>query len=41
MWFQFYGELTIPNMPTEPGSYTVDIYFNGAYVPTQPFNIAE
>lgn len=41
MWFQFYGELTVPNMPTIPGDYTVDIYFNGAYVHTQTFTITE
>ena len=34
-----YGELDMPTMPTTPGAYTVDIYFNNHYVSSQPFTI--
>lgn len=41
MWFKNYCELDIPDMPTAPGAYNVKIYFNGEYVTTQSFSIAE
>jgi len=41
MWFQSYGELTIPEMPTEAGEYTIEIYFNSAFVHKQNFSITE
>lgn len=39
MWYQRYCELDIPQMPTVPGTYSLDIYFNGMYVTTQNFTI--
>ena len=39
MWYKKDGKLTIPFMPDQPGKYTVEIYFNGAYVTTQNFKI--
>lgn len=39
MWYRNYGKLTIPVMPETPGSYTVDIYFNGTAVTTQSFKV--
>lgn len=39
MWDDRYGELTIPVMPDVPGSYTVEIYFDGCSVTTQSFEI--
>lgn len=39
MWDNRYGIYTIPVMPENPGSYTVDIYFNGTSVTTQSFEI--
>ncbi len=39
MWYQSYGELTVPSLPTEAGSYTMDLYFNGQHVHTQSFTI--
>ncbi len=41
MWYRRYGKLTVPVMPETPGSYTVDIYFNGTAVTTQSFQILE
>lgn len=39
MWYQRYCELDIPQMPTDLGAYSIDIYFNGMYVTTQHFTI--
>lgn len=39
MWDNRYGELTIPVMPQTPGTYTVEIYFNGASATVQTFEI--
>ena len=39
MWYKKYCELDIPALPTQPGTYTIDIYFNGAFVHSQSFTI--
>lgn len=39
MWDDRYGALTIPVMPEIPGSYTVEIYFNGCSITVQSFEI--
>jgi hypothetical protein len=39
MWDDRYAEFTIPTMPDVPGSYSVEIYFNGTAVTTQSFEI--
>lgn len=39
MWYRKDGKLTIPFMPEQVGKYTVEIYFNGAIVTTQGFEI--
>ena len=39
MWNNRYGELTIPVMPETAGTYTVEIYFDGASVTVQSFEI--
>ena len=39
MWYNRYGKLTIPFMPDTPGTYTVDIYFNGNAATTQTFEV--
>ena len=39
MWDNRYGTLTIPVMPENPGSYTVEIYFNGTSATTQSFTV--
>ena len=41
MWYKNYCELTIPEMPTEPGSYTVELYFNGCIIHKQAFTMIE
>lgn len=41
MWYQFFGELTIPEMPAEAGEYTIEIYFNSAFVHKQNFTVTE
>ncbi len=44
MWSEWNGqyatELDVPFMPQVPGSYTVDIFFNGALVTSQGFTIS-
>ena len=39
MWHKRYCELDIPQLPTTPGTYTVDIYFNDLYVTSQTFTV--
>lgn len=39
MWYQRYCSLDIPELPTEPGQYTIDIYFNGMAAGTVNFQI--
>lgn len=39
MWKNSYCYLTVPNMPSVSGDYTLDIYFNGQSVFTQDFTI--
>ena len=39
MWYNGRCELDIPKMPDQPGSYTLDMYFNGAFVQTLSFEI--
>lgn len=39
MWELSYGEIDIPQIPSEPGAYTVTIYFNGLYVTQKSFTI--
>ncbi len=39
MWHQFNCTLELPALPEEPGSYTVEIYFNGMAVETLSFEV--
>ncbi len=39
MWLKYYCELDIPSLPTTPGNYTIAVYFNGAFVHEQTFQI--
>lgn len=39
MWELSYAEIDIPQIPTEPGEYTVTMYFNGLYVTQKSFTI--
>lgn len=39
MWYRNYGELDIPSLPSETGTYTMDIYFNGMFAGTQTLTI--
>lgn len=36
LWYRGYCELDLPALPGDPGSYTVQIYFNGAYITAEP-----
>lgn len=36
MWKDYRGELDVPALPTEPGNYTIEIYFNGCSVFSEP-----
>lgn len=40
MWDRGYCELDIPNMPKNPGTYTITVCFNGATVNQQNFTIS-
>jgi len=39
MWYRGYGKLTLPFLPTEPGGYTVWIYFNGTAATSRSFEV--
>ena len=41
MWYKYYGELDIPSIPSVPGDYTIEVYFNGAWVHEQSFKVVE
>ena len=41
MWNRGYCEIDVPALPLQAGSYTLEIYFNGAAVTTQEFTIAD
>jgi len=41
MWYKRSCELDIPEMPKLPGTYSIEIYFNGGFVHTQTFHISE
>lgn len=41
MWYKRYCELDVPALPEDPGTYSITIYFNGAIVHSQNFNITE
>lgn len=40
MWYRYYCELDIPEVPEEAGQYTLSIYFNGQFVTEEAFTIA-
>lgn len=39
MWDDNYTELDMPVTPTNPGEYTVEVYFSGQYITTIPFTV--
>ena len=39
MWYRGFGRINIPSLPTQAGNYTLDIYFNGAFVHDQAFTM--
>ncbi len=41
MWNEKHCYLTVPAMPAQPGSYTIEIYFNGQSVCDSSFTITE
>lgn len=41
MWYKRYCELDVPALPEDPGTYTIEIYFNGAFVHSQNFYVTE
>ena len=41
MWLKNYCHLTVPALPAEPGSYTIEVYFNGQSVCDSSFTISE
>ena len=41
LWNNYYATLNIPALPTAEGSYTLELYFNGAYVASNNFTITK
>ena len=41
MWYKRYCELDVPALPDQPGTYTIAIYFNGAFVHSQNFYMTQ
>lgn len=41
MWYKNYCELDIPGLPQTAGSYSISIYFNGAFANTTEFTVTE
>lgn len=41
MWYKRYCELDVPALPDIPGTYSIAIYFNGAFVHSQNFYVTE
>ena len=41
MWDNYFATLIIPAMPTAEGSYTLELYFNGDFVSSNPFTISK
>ena len=41
MWTEMHGEIDLPNIPTEAGEYTVEVYFNSTFVHEQSFTVIE
>lgn len=39
MWYAYYCDQTVPEIPTEPGNYTLEVYFDGLAVATQEFTV--
>lgn len=40
MWYKGYGTLDIPVLPEAVGNYSLEIYYNGAFVTTQAFTVS-
>lgn len=41
MWWRRYCGLDIPSLPQTPGEYTITIYFNGEFISSNAFTVAE
>ena len=41
LWDYYFGVLTVPEMPSEAGSYTIEVYFNGGLLGEKEFEITE
>lgn len=41
MWYRNYCELDIPQLPQVAGTYTISVYFNGAFANTTTFTVTE
>lgn len=39
MWYNYYGELNLPVMPSTPGEYTAQIYFEGGWAADVAFTV--
>ena len=41
LWNNYYATLSVPAMPTAAGSYTLELYINGAFVSSNNFTISK
>lgn len=41
MWYKYYCELDVPAIPSEAGTYTITIYFNGMQAHQQTFTVTQ
>jgi len=41
MWYKYYCELDIPSLPDKAGTYTMEVYLNGAWAHEQTFYVTE
>ncbi len=41
LWYYYYGEFNVPQVPTKSGTYTMDVFFNSGLVHSQDFTITQ
>ena len=41
LWKDYYATLSVPAMPTAAGNYTLELYFDGAFVSSNSFTISK
>jgi hypothetical protein len=41
LWYKRYCELDVPQIPDVAGTYSIEIYFSGAFLHSQQFHVTE